>query len=150
MAEKEYRIYIHNVVEQDKQETPEEQVASLPTPEKAKDTGKKAETSAALLVAQQIGKEALGFALQNYGDLTGDYTTQKLMQFGLGVAGDISSIVIAGIATGGTGAIVAGVGVGIKYGMQGVNYGFDILKQQQRANILKERLGNASIGGDRR
>jgi hypothetical protein len=24
------------------------------------------------------------------------------------------------------------------------------MKQQQRANILKERLGNAAIGGDRR
>lgn len=150
MEAKEYRIYIHNVVEQDKKETPEEQAASLPTPEKAKEVGAKAETSAALLVAQQIGKEALGFALQNYGDLTGDYTTQKLLQFGLGVASDVSSIVIAGIATSGVGAIVAGVGVGIKYGMQGVNYGFDILKQQQRATILRERLGNVAIGGDRR
>lgn len=150
MEAKEYRIYIHNVVEQDKQNTPEEQATSLPSPESAKETSKKAESSAALLVAQQIGKEAVGFALQNYGDLTGDYTTQKLMQFGLGVASDISSVVIAGVTTGGYGAIVAGVGIGIKYGMQGINYGFDIMKQQQRANILKERLGNAAIGGDRR
>ena len=150
MADNEYRIYIHNVIEEDTSQTPEQQASSQTDPKKAKKTADKAEKSTALLIAQQIGKEALGFALQNYGDLTGDYTTQKLMQVGLSVATDISSIVIAGIATGGTGAIVAGVGVGLKYGMQGINYGFNIAKEQQRASILKERLGNAAIGGQRR
>lgn len=150
MADNEYRIYIHNVVEEDTSQTPEQQASSQTDPKKAKKTADKAEKSTALLIAQQIGKEALGFALQNYGDLTGDYTTQKLMQVGLSVATDISSIVIAGIATGGTGALIAGVGVGLKYGMQGINYGFNIAKEQQRASILRERLGNAAIGGQRR
>lgn len=150
MEAKEYRIYIHNVVEEEKKETPEQQATSTPSPAKAKEVADKAEKSTAMIIAQQIGKEAFGFALQNYGDLTGDYTTQRMAQFGLGLATDISSIVIAGLATGGTGALVAGTGVAIKYGMQGINYGFNIMKEEQRASILKERLGNAAIGGERR
>lgn len=150
MEAKEYRIYIHNVVEQDKSETPEEQAADAPSPEKAKETGKKAEKSAALMIAQQISKEALGFAIQNYGDLTGDYVTQKVLQLGLNVTSDVTSIVVAGLATGGPGAIVAGVGTAIKYGMQGINYVINIEKERTKANILRERLGNVSVGGDRR
>lgn len=143
---REYRIYIHNVVD----EKQEESSTNVPTPKQAQEVAKKTEKSAALIIGQQIGQQAFNFALSNFGDLTGDYTTQKLLQFGLGAAGDIASIVIAGVATGGTGAIVAGAGVALKYAVQGANYGLDILKQQQNINIMKERLGNVAVGGNRR
>lgn len=150
MEAKEYRIYIHNVVEQDKKETPEQQAASQPTPEKAKEVANKAEKSTALLIAQQVGKEAFGFALQNYGDLTGDYVTQQMLQVGLGLASDIVGVVIAGISGGVPGVAISATTIVLKYGLQGASYGLNIAKEQQRVSILQERLRVVSVGGERR
>ena len=150
MQNNEYRIYIHNVVEHDSKETPEQEAASLPTPQKAEKTADKAPKSTAYLIATQVGKEALSFALQNYGDLTGDYGTQQLVQVGLGLASDVSSIAIASLSGGWVGFGIAATGVALKYGSQVASFGLNYAKERQRNQILSERLRIVSTGGDRR
>lgn len=147
LNDKEYRIYIQ-VEQEEKKDT--EAPTDVPTPKEAEKTAKKTKDSTALLIGKQVAQQAVSLAVGNYGNLTGDYSSQRILQASIGVVGDISSIIIAGVSMGPTGAIVAGVGVGLKYAVQGASYGFDILKQQEQIAIQKERLGNAIVGGNRR
>lgn len=106
-------------------------------------TGKVAVTSIFANMALQQGKQALTYGISQIGNFTGDYTTQKNIEIAMGVVGDISTLAIGFMSGGPVGLAVAGVSVGFKYAMQGVNYGIDQWRIGIQNDMLRNRSGNS-------
>lgn len=106
----------------------------------AKEASNEASGSVSKVVAIQVGKRALQYGIQNYGNLTGDYVTQANISAGLQVAG-----LVAMALQGPVGIAAAAVSLGT----QALSYGIDMNKRNREAQFLRERVGMASINGGR-
>ena len=106
----------------------------------AKEASNEASGSVSKVVAIQVGKRALQYGIQNYGNLTGDYVGQANISAGLQVAG-----LVAMALQGPVGIAAAAVSLGT----QALSYGIDMNKRNREAQFLRERVGMASIYGGR-
>lgn len=106
----------------------------------AKEASNEASGSVSKVVAIQVGKRALQYGIQNYGNLTGDYVGQANISAGLQVAG-----LVAMALQGPVGIAAAAVSLGT----QALSYGIDMNKRNREAQFLRERVGKASIYGGR-
>jgi hypothetical protein len=93
------------------------------------------------MVAIQVGKQAINYGLQNYGNLTGDYITQSHLQTANQLGGTLLMAVKGGIA----GMTIAAASLGF----QVISYGIDVANRNREAQCLRERVGMASIYGGR-
>ena len=115
--------------------TPEQTTKKL-----TKEASNEASESVSKVVAIQVGKQALQYGIQNYGNLTGDYVRQANISAGLQVAG-----LVAMASQGPVGIAAAAVSLGT----QVLSYGIDMNKRNREAQFLRERVGMASIYGGR-
>lgn len=106
----------------------------------AKEASNEASGSVSKVVAIQVGKRALQYGIQNYGNLTGDYVTQANISAGLQVAG-----LVAMASQGPVGIAAAAVSLGT----QALSYGIDMNKRNREAQFLRERTGMIGISGGR-
>ena len=136
MAIKEYKIKVDNEIvglEQIEAETTPAQ-----TEDKLKKESKKGD-SVGKLVAIQMGKQAAQYAINNYGNLTGDYVTQENIGGALEVAG-----LIGMMATGPLGIAAAAASVGVKVASRAI----DVRKSQIQSDAFRSRVGLTN-GGSR-
>lgn len=133
---KEYRISINNnlvglerVTEQKELIQPEN-VQAARTEALAEKTAKMGSTSKAIAI--HMGRQALSYAVSNYGNLTGDYIGQTRINEGLEVAG-----LIGMAASGWVGAAAAVGSVVIK----AVNRYVDVKKSEIQSNAMRIRTG---------
>ena len=133
---KEYRISINNnlvglerVTEQKELIHPEN-VQAARTEALAEKTAKMGSTSKAIAI--HMGRQALSYAVSNYGNLTGDYIGQTRINEGLEVAG-----LIGMAASGWVGAAAAVGSVVIK----AVNRYVDVKKSEIQSNAMRIRTG---------
>ena len=106
----------------------------------AKEASNEASGSVSKVVAIQVGKRALQYGIQNYGNLTGDYVGQANISAGLQVAG-----LVAMALQGPVGIAAAAVSLGT----QALSYSIDMNKRNREAQFLRERVGMTSINGGR-
>lgn len=106
----------------------------------AKEASNEASGSVSKVVAIQVGKRALQYGIQNYGNLTGDYVGQANISAGLQVAG-----LVAMALQGPVGIAAAAVSLGT----QALSYGIDMSKRNREAQFLRERTGMIGISGGR-
>jgi len=106
----------------------------------AKEASNEASGSVSKVVAIQVGKRALQYGIQNYGNLTGDYVGQANISAGLQVAG-----LVAMALQGPVGIAAAAVSLGT----QALSYGIDMNKRNREAQFLRERTGMIGISGGR-
>lgn len=143
MADVEYIIKVQNeLIKTGDTHVPTEESA---TPEQTtkkltKEASNEASESVSKVVAIQMGKQALQYGIQNYGNLTGDYVTQANISAGLQVAG-----LVAMASQGPVGIAAAAVSLGT----QALSYSIDMNKRNREAQFLRERVGMASIYGGR-
>lgn len=143
MADVEYIIKVQNeLIKTGDTHVPTEESA---TPEQTtkkltKEASNEASESVSKVVAIQMGKQALQYGIQNYGNLTGDYVTQANISAGLQVAG------LVAMASQGPVGIAAAV---VSLGTQALSYGIDVANRNREAQFLRERVGMASIYGGR-
>ncbi len=64
--------------------------------DRQKQVNKGAARTVALAVAADLGKKAIQWGISNYGELTGDYTTQQALQTGIELAGSVAIIAASG------------------------------------------------------
>ena len=133
---KEYRISINNnlvglerVAEQKELIQPEN-VQAARTEALAEKTAKMGSTSKAIAI--HMGRQALSYAVSNYGNLTGDYIGQTRINEGLEIAG-----LIGMAASGWVGAAAAVGSVVIK----AVNRYVDVKKSEIQSNAMRIRTG---------
>lgn len=133
---KEYRISINNnlvglerVTEQKELIQPEN-VQAARTEALAEKTAKMGSTSKAIAI--HMGRQALSYAVSNYGNLTGDYIGQTRINEGLEIAG-----LIGMAASGWVGAAAAVGSVVIK----AVNRYVDVKKSEIQSNAMRIRTG---------
>lgn len=133
---KEYRISINNnlvglerVTEQKELFQPEN-VQAARTEALAEKTAKMGSTSKAIAI--HMGRQALSYAVSNYGNLTGDYIGQTRINEGLEIAG-----LIGMAASGWVGAAAAVGSVVIK----AVNRYVDVKKSEIQSNAMRIRTG---------
>jgi len=125
----------------DKSPSPQSKATPEQTQKKiAKEAGNEASGSVSKVVAIQVGKRALQYGIQNYGNLTGDYVGQANISAGLQVAG-----LVAMALQGPVGIAAAAVSLGT----QALSYGIDMNKRNREAQFLRERVGMTSINGGR-
>lgn len=143
MADVEYIIKVQNeLIKTGDTHVPTEESA---TPEQTtkkltKEASNEASESVSKVVAIQMGKQALQYGIQNYGNLTGDYVRQANISAGLQVAG------LVAMASQGPVGIAAAV---VSLGTQTLSYGIDMNNRNREAQFLRERVGMASIYGGR-
>jgi len=106
----------------------------------ANEASNEASGSVSKVVAIQVGKRALQYGIQNYGNLTGDYVGQANISAGLQVAG-----LVAMALQGPVGIAAAAVSLGT----QALSYGIDMNKRNREAQFLRERTGMIGISGGR-
>ncbi len=140
MAVKEYKLTISNEI------IGLEAVDAGPTEtETPTETAKKLKKKATLeeigkTIAIQMGTKALTFATSNYGNLTGDYIMQDNIQ------GIIQGVGLIGmIASGPSGAILAGSGLAI----QAVGQSLERSKRKTEVEMLRLRTGMMYFSGGR-
>lgn len=133
---KEYRISINNnlvglerVTEQKELIQPEN-VQAARTEALAEKTAKMGSTSKAIAI--HMGRQALSYAVSNYGNLTGDYIGQTRINEGLEIAG-----LIGMAASGWVGAAAAVGSVAIK----AVNRYVEVKKSEIQSNAMRIRTG---------
>lgn len=135
---KEYRISINNnlvgleKVTEQKELIHPENVQAARTEALAEKTAKMGSTSKAIAI--HMGRQALNYALSNYGNLTGDHITQARISETLELAG-----LIAMAASGPVGMVAAAGNVAIK----AFNRYIDVRKSEIQANALKVRTGGS-------
>lgn len=100
---------------------------------------KKAKDSVTKLMALQMGKQALGYGLSNYGNLTGDYIGQARLNDALNAAGMIGTALTGPVGL----AVVAG-----QVAIAGFNRYADVQKSKVISQNMQARVG-ISIGGSR-
>lgn len=133
---KEYRISINNnlvgleKVTEQKELIQPENVQAARTEALAEKTAKMGSTSKAIAI--HMGRQALSYAVSNYGNLTGDYIGQTRINEGLEVAG-----LIGMAASGWVGAAAAVGSVVIK----AVNRYVDVKKSEIQSNAMRIRTG---------
>ena len=133
---KEYRISINNnlvgleKVTEQKELIQPENVQAARTEALAEKTAKMGSTSKAIAI--HMGRQALSYAVSNYGNLTGDYIGQTRINEGLEVAG-----LIGMAASGWVGAAAAGGSVVIK----AVNRYVDVKKSEIQSKAMRIRTG---------
>ena len=93
------------------------------------------------MVAIQVGKQAINYGLQNYGNLTGDYITQSHLQTANQLGGTLLMAVKGGIA----GMVIATASLGF----QVISYGIDVANRNREVQFLRERVGMTAINGGR-
>ena len=86
-----------------------------------------------------MGKQAAQYAINNYGNLTGDYVTQENIGGALEVAG-----LIGMMATGPLGIAAAAASVGVKVASRAI----DVRKSQIQSDAFRSRVGLTN-GGSR-
>lgn len=140
---KEYHIYLdHNIAVGGEQTGG--QLSEISSPEKsAKKQQSEAKTGAtAKLVGVYIGKQAFQWATSNYGNLTGDYVGQAWINESIELTGLIGGILVKPL----TGGIIAGVVIAKK----AVDNYIERTKANQKAQVLRERVGGILSSGGRR
>lgn len=95
------------------------------------------------------GKQIIGYAASNVANFTGDYIKQEGINFGMEIAGDISSIAMGAISKGWAGAIVAAVGVTTKRVLQVVSEVQSEVHARHERDYLVKRSGNSTTNGSR-
>lgn len=83
-------------------------------------------------IAAYMGKQALQFAISNFGDLTGSYVSQSNLNSMIEWGGTIAMA-----ATGPMGIAAAAVGTAVKL----AGYGINTSKQNQQTSYLRGRVG---------
>lgn len=143
MADVEYIIKVQNeLIKTGDTHVPTEESA---TPEQTtkklvKEASNEASESVSKVVAIQVGKQALQYGIQNYGNLTGDYVGQANISAGLQVAG-----LVAMASQGPVGIAAAAVSLGT----QALSYGIDMNKRNRETQFLRERTGMIGFSGGR-
>lgn len=89
-----------------------------------------------------LGKQALNYGLSNYGNLTGDYLTQKKLKAGVSFAA--SALMIA------ANPVVGGIATAGAVGLQVATTAIDVAKSNFVAQKLQERTQTMSVSGGRR
>lgn len=118
------------------QETTETQDAQAST-ERVK---KKADKSPSKTIAMYMSKQALNYAVSNYGNLTGDYIAQANIQGTIEIGG-----IVAMAFTGPVGVVASIGAVGIKVASQQI----DLYKKNLNTQLLRERTGMNTFSGGR-
>ncbi len=134
---KEYKISIQNqIVGLERVETEQPQVQAPMQSQSAQTEALASKTSkfgsASKAIAIHMGKQALSYAVSNYGNLTGDYIGQTRINEGLEIAG-----LIGMAASGWVGAAAAVGSVAIK----AVNRYVDVKKSEIQSNAMRIRTG---------
>lgn len=134
---KEYKISIQNqIVGLERVETEQPQVQAPMQSQSAQTEALASKTSkfgsASKAIAIHMGKQALNYALSNYGNLTGDYIAQARISETLELAG-----LIAMAASGPVGMVAAAGNVAIK----AFNRYIDVRKSEIQSNAMRIRTG---------
>ena len=89
----------------------------------------------------QVGKRALEYGVQQYGNLTGNYLKQNKIDNAITIAGYAGQIA-TGFATGGwIGGLVSIISVSGQIGIGAVNFETDRAKANAEANYLMQQRG---------
>lgn len=137
---KEYRITVNNEI------VGLEQVGTAPKesqdPSQATERLKKETATSGIgkTMAITMGKQALTYAVSNYGNLTGDYVTQDNIQSAIELIGTVALM-----ATGPVG-MVAGVGSMV---IKASNRQIEVKKRNQEVEFLRMRTGMMDFSGGR-
>jgi hypothetical protein len=107
---------------------------------KALTKDKSNDRTASKAIAAYLGKQALSYAVSNYGNLTGDYIAQANMQGTIEIAGMIAMAVSSPV-----GAITATVGLAIRV----ANNSIENYKKSLATEQLRLRTGMMSYSGGR-
>lgn len=91
------------------------------------------QSSVVKTMAVQMGRQALQYALSNYGNLTGDYMGQSNISAGI----EIGSLALMTITGGAVGALAAIGTLTVK----NLNYYLDVKKSENQARAMRERVG---------
>lgn len=91
------------------------------------------QSSVVKTMAVQMGRQALQYALSNYGNLTGDYVGQSNVSAGI----EIGSLALMTITGGAVGALAAIGALTVK----NLNYYLDVKKSENQARAMRERVG---------
>ncbi len=137
----EYKIKIENDIvgldkinpEAQKQTAPQE--TQKATQERLLGESKGAGTGKA--IASYMGKQALSYALSNYGNLTGDHLGQTRINEGLEIAGLIT------MAASGWVGLAAAIG---SVAVKGVNRFVDVRKSEIASEAIRQRIGLSRSG----
>ena len=135
---KEYKISIQNqIVGLERVETEQPQVQAPMQSQSAQTEALASRTatagSASKAIAVHMGKQALSYAVSNYGNLTGDYIGQARINETLEVAGLIGMAVAGGWV--GVAAAVGSVAI------KAVNRYVDVKKSEIQSNAMRIRTG---------
>jgi len=123
-------------------ENPQNPISVGETPNKIKEPGKKSFGQNAVGAALvQAGKQMVVAGLNQYGNLTGDYTTQRAMQNATRITGDIATVARYGAA----GAVMVAANLGIEAFSSWVN----MENVRREENMRRQRAGAISIKGSR-
>lgn len=98
--------------------------------------------------AVSIGRQALSFAVSNYGNWTGDYVTQANLETVTKIVGTASELAVAAVVGGVPGFIVAVAAKAVSYGFKTLGGELERVNENRRISVLRERVGT-SIGGSR-
>lgn len=130
---KEYRIAVDNNIvgiEQVNQTSPATRDPAIAKPKEKKDSISK-------VIAIDMAKKAITFAIQNYGNLNGDYLRQQQINDMVSIGG-----MLATAATGPVGMAVVGAQVTIA----AINRIIDVKKSRVASKMMETRLGIANRG----
>lgn len=108
--------------------------------ESTEKTKRKADKGASRTIAAFMGKQALNYAVSNYGNLTGDYIAQANIQGVIEIGG-----IIAMAFTGPVGVVASIGAVGVKV----VSQQIDLYKKNLNTQLLRERTGMNNFSGGR-
>lgn len=86
--------------------------------------------------------------VQSYTKYTGQGVLQERIDLGLQLVSDVGTIV-AGVAVGGVGVIVATGMVAMGYAMKGFNQYMDLLTQNRELTFVRQRQGEIVVNGGR-
>jgi len=92
-------------------------------------------------IAITMGRQALNYAISNYGNLTGDYVTQERIQAGIEIFSTITMMI-----TGGVPGIIIGAG---SIALKAVSQQIDITKRNREVDLLRMRTGTMNFSGGR-
>lgn len=135
----EYRIPIQAEIKVLKQEgnaqspTPAQDPNTPQLPSNASTIVENTQNSVVKTMAVQMGRQALQYALSNYGNLTGDYVGQSNISAGI----EIGSLALMSMTGGVVGALAAIGALTVK----NLNYYLDVKKSENQARAMRERVG---------
>lgn len=88
-----------------------------------------------------MGKQAINYGLQNYGELTGDYQTQANIQSFVEIGRMVATVAIGGP--------VGAIAVAGELAFKAINQQIDLAKKRQETQLLRERTGVSAYNGGR-